>query len=168
MSLYKLQKRDSMDKENIEMRLWSIHPKYLDSKGLVACWRESLLAQAVLRNETIGYKNHSQLIRFKAHPDPKAAILSYLQGLKNESIERGYNFKEIDPPRKVDCIPVSAGQLIFEMQWIYKKLVYRNDRERMHLVKSILTKGYRNIEMHPLFTIKEIKEVESWEKNILK
>lgn len=30
------------------MRLWSIHPCYLDSKGLIALWRESLLAQACL------------------------------------------------------------------------------------------------------------------------
>ncbi|HEU5178767.1 MAG TPA: pyrimidine dimer DNA glycosylase/endonuclease V, partial [Burkholderiales bacterium] len=31
------------------MRLWSLHPKYLDARGLVALWREALLAQAVLR-----------------------------------------------------------------------------------------------------------------------
>jgi len=30
------------------MRLWSIHPKYLDRQGLLAVWRESLLAQSVL------------------------------------------------------------------------------------------------------------------------
>ncbi|MDI3502728.1 MAG: hypothetical protein PWR13_285 [Archaeoglobi archaeon] len=27
------------------MRLWSIHSKYLDAKGLVAVWREGLLAK---------------------------------------------------------------------------------------------------------------------------
>ena len=43
------------------MRLWSIHPRYLDSMGLVALWREALLAQAVLRGETKGYKFHPQL-----------------------------------------------------------------------------------------------------------
>ncbi|WP_368086417.1 pyrimidine dimer DNA glycosylase/endonuclease V [Nitrosomonas sp. Nm34] len=26
------------------MRLWSIHPKYLDAKGLLALWREGLQA----------------------------------------------------------------------------------------------------------------------------
>jgi len=30
------------------MRLWSLHPRYLDAKGLVALWREGLLAQKVL------------------------------------------------------------------------------------------------------------------------
>jgi hypothetical protein len=33
------------------MRIWSLHPKYLDSKGLVALWRESLLAKNVLRDK---------------------------------------------------------------------------------------------------------------------
>ena len=46
------------------MRLWSLHPKYLDIKGLVACWREGLLARKVLLDQTKGYKNHPQLIRF--------------------------------------------------------------------------------------------------------
>ena len=40
------------------MKLWSIHPKYLDAKGLVALWREALLAQKVLDGKTEGYKNH--------------------------------------------------------------------------------------------------------------
>nr|WP_243687290.1 pyrimidine dimer DNA glycosylase/endonuclease V [Methanobacterium formicicum] len=47
------------------MRLWSLHPKYLDVKGLVALWREGLLARAVLKGKTKGYTNHPQLIRFK-------------------------------------------------------------------------------------------------------
>ena len=29
------------------MRIWSIHPRYLDARGLVALWREALLARAV-------------------------------------------------------------------------------------------------------------------------
>ena len=33
------------------MRIWSLHPEYLDSRGLVALWREALLAQAVLRGQ---------------------------------------------------------------------------------------------------------------------
>ena len=47
------------------MRLWSVHPKYLDSKGLVALWREALLAKQVLEGGTKGYRNHPQLDRFK-------------------------------------------------------------------------------------------------------
>jgi hypothetical protein len=47
------------------MRIWSLHPKYLDAKGLVALWRESLLAKQALESKTKGYKNHPQLNRFK-------------------------------------------------------------------------------------------------------
>lgn len=47
------------------MRIWSLHPKYLDTKGLVALWRETLLAQHVLSGKTKRYKNHPQLARFK-------------------------------------------------------------------------------------------------------
>jgi hypothetical protein len=36
------------------MRLWTLHPKYLDARGLVALWREALLAQKVLRGATRG------------------------------------------------------------------------------------------------------------------
>lgn len=36
------------------MRLWSLHPNCLDAQGLVALWREALLAQAVLRGQTRG------------------------------------------------------------------------------------------------------------------
>jgi len=57
------------------VRLWSVHPEYLDSRGLVALWREALLAQAVLRGETRGYRRHPRLARFRARPDPTAARL---------------------------------------------------------------------------------------------
>ena len=74
------------------MRLWSIHPKYLDAKGLVALWREGLLAQNVLLGNTKGYKNHPQLIRFKNSENPYGAIAEYLRYVVNEADNRGYNF----------------------------------------------------------------------------
>ena len=60
------------------MRIWSLHPKYLDTKGLVALWRETLLAKQVLQNKTKGYRNHPQLNRFKNHSEPLEAINYYL------------------------------------------------------------------------------------------
>lgn len=74
------------------MRLWSLHPVYLDSKGLVAGWREALLAQKVLRGATHGYRSHPQLQRFKEAPDPQAAMSAFLRGLQEEATRRGYNF----------------------------------------------------------------------------
>src|SRR5690606_23745163 len=83
------------------MRLWSLHPKYLDAQGLVALWRETLLAQAVLRGETRGYRSHPQLVRFKKHPTPSAAISLYLEGVHDEAVLRGYGFdkRKIVPAR---------------------------------------------------------------------
>ena len=39
-------------------------------QGLVALWREALLARAVLRGKTRGYRHHPQLHRFRASATP--------------------------------------------------------------------------------------------------
>ena len=74
------------------MRIWSLHPCLLDRRALVACWRETLLAQKVLQGLTRGYTNHPQLIRFRAHPQPLEAVAAYLSGLADEADARGYSF----------------------------------------------------------------------------
>ena len=56
------------------MRLWSLHPQYLDPKGLVSLWREGLLAQAVIAGQTRGYRHHPQLARFLQSSDPRGVI----------------------------------------------------------------------------------------------
>jgi hypothetical protein len=76
------------------MRLWSLHPQYLDTKGLIALWREALLAQAVLSNKTRGYKQHPQLLRFKTCTNPSLQICNYLRSIHGEAVRRGYNFDE--------------------------------------------------------------------------
>src|SRR5512146_1946153 len=77
---------------NTNMRLWSIHPQYLDVKGFTGLWREALLAQRVLRGETQSYRHHPQIIRFREQPDPLAAVSTYLEALYLESLRRGYHF----------------------------------------------------------------------------
>jgi hypothetical protein len=74
------------------MRLWTLHPRYLDTQGLVALWREALLAKAVLDGRTRGYRHHPQLTRFRAHPASRAAINAYLAAIHAESEARGYAF----------------------------------------------------------------------------
>ena len=74
------------------MRLWTLHPKYLDAQGLVALWREALLAKAVLRGETKGYRYHPQLIRFREHSAPRGAINFYLSSVLADAVRRGYSF----------------------------------------------------------------------------
>ena len=110
------------------MRLWSLHPKYLDPQGLVALWRESLLARAVLRGETRGYKHHPQLERFLAHERPRSAINAYLAAVYAESLARGYNFdrSKIGPIRMVSPIPLTTGQRDHEWEHLLRKLAVRN------------------------------------------
>jgi hypothetical protein len=80
------------------MRLWTIHPRYLDSQGLVALWRESLLARGALRGKTRGYRHHPQLARFLAHPSPRYAIKAYLAAIHTEATARGYLCRVKGPP----------------------------------------------------------------------
>lgn len=110
------------------MRLWSLHPKYLDPQGLVALWREALLAKAVLRGETRGYTRHPQLTRFNAHPQPRSAINSYLAAIHAEATRRGYAFdrSKVGPVRAVPSLPVSSGQLAYEWQHLQSKLLVRS------------------------------------------
>lgn len=74
------------------MRIWSVHPHHLDRQGLVACWRETLLAQAVLAGRTAGYTRHPQLVRFREHDDPVSLVGAYLHGLADETDARRYRF----------------------------------------------------------------------------
>lgn len=141
------------------MRLWSIHPKYLDAKGLVALWRESLLANNVLKSRTIGYKNHPQLIRFKCSTNPIAAINYYLKYVWLEAIKRNYNF---DSTKFIDIdiiekIKVNKGQLYYEKEHLQNKLKIRDVNCYNLLINTT------QIEPHPLFYIIE-GDIEKWEK----
>jgi hypothetical protein len=141
------------------MRLWSLHPRYLDRVGLVALWREALLAQAVLRGETRGYCFHPQLVRFRHHPDPEGAIAVYLEGVYCEASRRGYQFDagKIDCNRTKQAIPVTRGQIRYERGHLLKKLFLRNALacERLLTVNEP--------ESHPLFVVVE-GEIEQWER----
>ncbi len=110
------------------MRLWSIHPRYLDPPGLVALWREALLAQAVLSGLTRGYQHHPQLLRFREQRSPRAAIAKYLHAVADEAERRGYAFDRAriaaKPSRGI--IGVSDGQLRLELEHLKSKLLRRN------------------------------------------
>ena len=141
------------------MRLWSLHPKYLDRAGLVALWREALLAQKVLRGKTEGYRHHSQLARFKRHNDPTGAIAAYLRHILAEAERRGYRFngEKIGSGDIESRIPVTNGQLRFEWEHLKKKLKQRDVARYAELLKVELP------EAHPLFEVVS-GEVEEWEQ----
>lgn len=130
------------------MRLWTIHPKYLDPQGLVALWREALLARAVLREKTRGYRNHPQLDRFRAHDAPRSAINAYLAAIHSEAMARGYAFdgQKIGPLRSVHPISTTSGQISYEWRHLLQKLSARSPslRSRLRTVRMPLC--------HPLFT----------------
>jgi len=140
------------------MRLWTLHPKYLDSKGLVAVWREALLAQKVLQGLTKGYKQHPQLYRFKAQTDPLNAIALYLLHIYQESQQRHYQFAhdKIAPIRGDLTILVTEGQLQYERQHLLQKLQQR-DVNKYHELLSITQP-----EPLPLFHV-VAGAVETWE-----
>src|SRR6185437_1163016 len=139
------------------MRIWSLHPKYLDTKGLVALWRETLLAKHVLEGKTKGYKNHPQLNRFKKLKSPTNAINCYLASIYNEAEARGYNFskEKIDWQFKKCSIYVTQGQLDYETAHLLNKLKAR-DKVKYSEVKSI-----KKLQTHPLFKTKD-GDVEDW------
>jgi hypothetical protein len=110
------------------MRLWSVHPCYLDPQGLVALWREALLARAVLRGRTKGYLHHPQLDRFKFHQRPRTAISTYLRAVHAEATMRGYTFDtaKVGNGRTSARIPVTEGQIAFEWEHLLRKMSLRS------------------------------------------
>lgn len=141
------------------MRLWSVHPKYLDARGLVALWREGLLAQAVLRGRTNGYLRHPQLERFRAQASPLGALADYLRGVHAQAASRGYAFAggKISRASGAGLIEVSRGQIEHEWNHLMAKLASRDPgmRGRLELV--------RRPRPHPLFRIVP-GGIEKWEK----
>ena len=141
------------------MRLWSFHPKYLDRVGLVALWRETLLAKAVLRGRTRGYRHHPQLERFRSAESPVGAINTYLRSIHAEATRRGYRFN----PRKMrgpEChgrIAATRGQLAYEWSHLLRKLRRRSPAQYLTL------RSLSRPRPHPLFVLQK-GPVAGWEK----
>ena len=173
------------------MRIWSLHPCLLDRRALVACWRETLLAQKVLRGLTRGYTNHPQLIRFRAHPQPLEAVAAYLSRLADEADARGYSFnraligageddagensvgkngtdkncadKAGNPYASVAHIPVPLGQLEYELAFLQHKVAGRDPEWEHRLSERLAARGGLAACAHPLFEVVP-GAIEPWEK----
>ena len=136
-----------------------MHPKYLDPQGLVALWREALLARHVLHGRTVGYRHHPQLERFRACASPRAAIDAYLAVVHEEATARGYRFDSSKFRRRTVSpkIGATAGQLDYEWRWLMGKLKHRS---------PLLHKKYSRVkepDLHPLFR-RRPGPVAAWEK----
>jgi hypothetical protein len=141
------------------MRLWSLHPRHLDAKGLVALWREGLLARAVLRGETLGYRAHPQLERFRAARQPLEAIDAYLHAVCDEADVRGYHFDRGKLDARVDGerLIVTQGQLAHEWRHLLAKLAVR--APDLHA----RSRGVAMPQVHPSFDL-IAGGVASWER----
>lgn len=151
------------------MRIWSLHPRYLDTKGLLAVWRETLLAKHVLEGKTKGYKNHPQLDRFKTHKNSLKAINFYLSEIYIEAKRRNYNFDPLkfkklnkNEIEKLEKILVNDKQIEYEKKHLQNKLKIRAE-DKYKENKKIFNKNSsaRDI-VHPLFKMKK-GEIEKWE-----
>ena len=141
------------------MRLWSLHPRYLDAQGLVALWREALLAQAVLAGKTRGYRFHPQLDRFKAQAAPLRTLRNYLLAIHAEASERGYAFDRRKIGRSGPCesIAVTTGQVRHEWQHLMNKLEARSPSLRREW------RTVKRPDCHPLFKLVP-GPIEPWER----
>jgi hypothetical protein len=77
------------------MRIW--HPDLIPqlcTKHFVACWREALGAYSIITGDKQGYRNHPATQEYIDCPEALHGILSQI---KEESIKRGYNFKDVPP-----------------------------------------------------------------------
>lgn len=140
------------------MRIWSIHPKYLDTKGLVALWRETLLAKHVLEGKTKGYRNHPQLNRFKQADKPIDSINQYLATVYNEALTRNYKFdkEKIDWNFEPSVMCVTTGQIKYEIAHLLSKLKIR-DKDKFERLTNL-----EKIDQHPIFKIVK-GDIEDWE-----
>ena len=161
------------------MRLWSLHPRYLDTVGLTAAWREALLAQKVLTGTTRGYRAHPQLERFRAGsalageaggavgrvgdvvlPWPGDRVVAFLHVLADEAAARGHGYdrSRIAGPRaQVEPLPVTDGQVAHEWALLRAKLAARSP--------AVLERwaGVVVADVHPVFTVVP-GAVAPWEK----
>ena len=139
------------------MRLWSIHPQHLDRIGLIALWREALLAKRVLAGQTKGYRHHPQLIRFQASGQPLIFIDKYLESIYAEAFSRGYNFdfSKFNARSLAAKLAVSSGQLAYESEHLLKKMQQRAPAEIWRLAGTI--------EANPIFEIVD-GGIADWER----
>ena len=141
------------------MRIWSLHPRHLDRQALIACWRETLLAQKVLLGETKGYIRHPQLIRFQELDDPVAGIGTYLQALVAEATARSYTFDATKIVRTEPSLrmTVTRGQLDLETEHLAGKLRQRSPELAAHFPPA------EGVRPHPLFDVID-GPVADWER----
>lgn len=156
------------DEGGDDVRMWSVHPRYLDRQGLTSGWREGLLAQAVLAGRTAGYTQHPQMNRFRATSDPLGAIGAYLAAMHADAVERGYRYDAalIEHPPTADewwgAIEVTDDQVAWEWAHLLAKLQGRSP----DVARRWAGLGAGQVALHPLF-VRVPGPVADWEPRAL-
>ena len=147
------------------MRLWTIHPRYLDNLTLFTCWKEAITARKELKDEAISPTHHPQLIRFRKCGTPVATMNSYIYNLFLELKVRHVkvDHKELGRYRRYERIKVGFGQLYYEFYFLQGKLKNRsrtkcNDNFYRHWLDAGM------LVSNTVFLINPVNGIEKWEE----
>lgn len=150
------------------MRLWSLHPSYLDKQALQVCWADALQALEYYKQERAYMKGITNdlspyfypcLDRFRMTGSPIAHITNYLHGLCDESERRNTPFGRAKLPEFTPGLrlKVTDGQIAREEKLLLLQL---NRRKQTQLWMDLFVAEY--VQPHPLFEIVS-GPVEPWE-----
>jgi hypothetical protein len=99
--------------------------------------------------------------RFRDHPHPQRAIAYYLMGVWKEGHRRGYHFNKAKigagGSLTIQKIPITKGQLRYELQWLCTKVKRRDPPAYQRLL------AVASGECHPIFEAIE-GAIEEWER----
>lgn len=131
------------------MRLWTLHPHYLDLAGLRALWQNGILAQKNIFAQKGGVELHPQLLRFQKTETPEKAIGTYLLYISEEAEHRGVHFdiKKILVPCRDIVLDETVGQIQYEWWHFLTQLKDRapTKYEKLQLIQKP--------DAHPMFRI---------------
>lgn len=160
------------------MRVWSIHPAYLDTKGLVASWKEGIQGLNALRNprkpngKWAMFAHHPQLIRFKRFENPELCLSEYLHFIADEADRRNYNFNRNLILPRLDENPyqiwITCGQLIYEWDFLSHKVTCRTGfweygKPTINGKSTVETIASWSCVVHPMVVLIP-GDIECWEK----
>lgn len=155
-----------LQRSEAAMRLWSLHPSFLDRQGLLGQWREAIQAKNALLNpdHPSNIWHARQLQRFKESPAPMRNIAIFLHVVADEMILRGYHPNVSLIPYYPEKIPhyisVTSGQVDYEIKFLQAKLEKRNPTflPRLWNIRLLMFN-----QLNPVF--KEVGgDIEPWEK----
>lgn len=154
------------------MRLWTIHPKYLDGKRLTSQWKEGIQMMHIWKEigenpepaKRLGYVSHPQVRRLSNLLVADSGLISlllhqHLTAVHEESVQRSYSFnKKLIDDLAPDCknapkVYVTMGQVAYEFALMATK---NNEWSQKVAIDPYML-------CNPIFQVVS-GSIESWEK----